>query len=227
MKMPTILSLADTVVIRHAKAEIEIERRRRGHVRHQHLIMIHPQRACALVGVGLGLRAQLRRHARDKFERRSGPVVDVQRAALERHIDEPRRTPARSKCAFALSRSLSVEDPKPDALANRLAPGLLQGEAVMTALLDAVQPDRLVVLVADIETDHLGVERPARGEIARREHEMARAGDVERRLEVGLRQAHNKSPHLSPEKVDRSSFARDGIGPRAPRPLATPCPEQR
>ena len=56
----------------------------------------------------------------------------------------------------------------------------------MRALLDAAQPERVGVLVADDQAHHLGVEIAARGEIARGEHEVARAGDVERRIEIGF-----------------------------------------
>ena len=129
----------------------------------------------------------MRRHARDKFERNSGRVVDVQGAALEWHLDEARRDARAFKMGSGLLKVDVVEDPKPYPLASRLATGLLQGEAVMTAFLDAVQPKRRGVLGADFQTDHLGVERLAGGQIAHREHEMARAGDVERRIEIGLR----------------------------------------
>ena len=60
----------------------------------------------------------------------------------------------------------------------------------MAALLDAMQPDRVVALVADDETDHLGIERAAGLEVARGEHQMAGAGDVERRIVIGLRMRH-------------------------------------
>ena len=82
------------------------------------------------------------------------------------------------------------EHAEADALALRLAQGALEREAVVAALLHPAQPDRVGVLVAHDQTQHLGVEIAAGGEVARREHEMAGAGDVEGRIEVGLRNGH-------------------------------------
>jgi hypothetical protein len=129
----------------------------------------------------------MRRHAGNELERCPGRVVDVQGAALERHFDKSCRNARAFKMRSRLLNVDAVEDPKPYALAAGLATGRLQGKAVMASLLDAVQAKRRVVLRADFESDHLGVERLAGGKIANCEHEMARTRDVERRIEIGLR----------------------------------------
>jgi hypothetical protein len=88
---------------------------------------------------------------------------------------------------FGLLQVLLHEDAEADALAHRLAVGALEREAVMTALLDTAQPERVDGLVGDDQADHLGVEVAACGKIARCKDEMAGARDVERRIEVGVR----------------------------------------
>src|SRR4029079_15038966 len=49
------------------------------------------------------------------------------------------------------------------------------------------QPEHMGILVADDQPHHLGVEITAPRQIAHREHKMAGARDVERRIEVGVR----------------------------------------
>ena len=98
--------------------------------------------------------------------------------------------PMRVEMRLRLVEVLVGEHAKADALALRLAGRALQREAVVAALLDAAQPDRVGVLVAHDQPHHLDVEVAAGGEVARREHEMAGARDVERRIEVGLRKGH-------------------------------------
>ena len=100
--------------------------------------------------------------------------------------------PVLSKCAFALSRSSSMNTRKPTRSHIGCPLVRFKREAVMAALLDAAQPQRIGRLVGDDQPDHLGVEIAACGEIARGEDEMARPRDVERREEVGFRQF----PHL-------------------------------
>jgi len=80
--------------------------------------------------------------------------------------------------------------PEADTLALRLAGGALEGETVVAALLHAAQPDRVGGLVAHDQAHHLDVEIAAGREIACREHQVAGARDVERRIEVGLRDGH-------------------------------------
>src|SRR5262245_41787385 len=122
------------------------------------------------------------------------------------------------------------EHAEADALALRLAQGALEREAVVAALLHPAQPDRVGILVAHDQAQHLDVEIAAGGEVARREHEMAGAGDVERRIEVGLRNGHcgtlllahvpeKARPGLDPgwEPVFRPSRARRSPAPRRPR----------
>jgi len=114
----------------------------------------------------------------------------MQGAALMRNVDEGRGDAGAIEVRFRLAQILVGEHPKADALALRLAGRSLEREAVVTALLDPAQPDRVGILVAHDQAHHLDVEVAAGGEVARREHEMAGARDVERRIEIGLRNGH-------------------------------------
>ena len=66
----------------------------------------------------------------------------------------------------------------------------LERQAVMRTFLNAAQVDRSSGLVTHLQADHFGVEIAAFREVARGQHQMARARDIERRFEIGLRQAH-------------------------------------
>ena len=109
-------------------------------------------------------------------------VGDMQGAALERHVDKARFDAGAVEMRLGLDEIVVGEDAKADPLAHRLALGLLQRQAVMAAFLDAVQPHRVVGLVADDEAEDFGVEVLARREIARGEYEVAGARDVEGRM---------------------------------------------
>jgi len=137
--------------------------------------------------------ARLLLHRGDEIDHGAHVVRVAQRAALERHVDQLRRNAGLVEMRFRLVEILLVEDVHADRLAARLARGLLQREAVVLALLDAAQPERIRVLVADEQSDHLGVEGLAGREILRGQHEMAGARDVERRLEVGLWDRHRNT----------------------------------
>ena len=137
-----------------------------------------------------GVHARHGLHGRDQFDRRAGGIVEVQRAVLVRRLDERGLDAGLVEMRLGLVEVFVHEHAEADALALRLAGGLLQRERMMRALLDAAQPERVGVLVADDQAHHLGVEVAALREIARREHEMARARDVERRIEVGFRNRH-------------------------------------
>ena len=65
-----------------------------------------------------------------------------------------------------------------------------QHQAVVAGLLDPAQVERVAVLLGDDQADDLGVEQPAGFQVLDREHDMAGARDVERRVVVGLGQVH-------------------------------------
>ena len=60
----------------------------------------------------------------------------------------------------------------------------------MVALLDAAQVERVVGLVADQEPETIDIEGARAGEVAHAEFDMARAHDVERRVENRLADGH-------------------------------------
>jgi hypothetical protein len=152
--------------------------------------VVHPQRARAAVHVDPGVHAGLGLHRRNELDRRAGRIGKVQGTTLKRHLDEARRHADAVEMRLGAIEVLIGEDAKADPLAQRLAGGPLEREAVVAALLHAAQPDRVGVLVAHDQAHDLDVEVAARGEVARREHEVARARDVERRIEIGLRDRH-------------------------------------
>ena len=172
------------------KPEIHVEPCGTQHVRHEHLIVVHPQRPGAPMGVNLGVHARACRHGGAQFDRRSGRVGKMQRTALVGNLDESRRNADAREVRFRLVEVFVGEHPKADAFALRLAGRPLEREAVVTMLLHSAQPDRVRILVAHDQAQHLGIEVAAGGEIARREHEMAGARDVEGRVEIGFRNGH-------------------------------------
>ena len=152
--------------------------------------MIHAQRASTFMSVRPRLRTDMGRLGRHQLQRRAGGVAHVQRTALKRDVDEAGFDANTVEMRLGLDEVVIGEHTKPDAFAHSLALGLLQCQAVMASLLHAMQPDRVVRLVADDKPNDLGVERAARLEIARCEHKMARPRDVEWRTEIGLRMGH-------------------------------------
>jgi hypothetical protein len=114
----------------------------------------------------------------------------MQGAALMGHLDESGGNARAIEMRLRALKVVLGEHAKADALALRLSQRALEREAVVAALLHPAQPDRVGILVAHDQTQHLDVEIAAGGEVARREHEMAGAGDVEGRIEVGLRNGH-------------------------------------
>src|SRR3954452_2922815 len=101
--------------------------------------MIHPQRARAFVLVCARLHAWQRFHPRAEFKRRARRVGHMQRAALKRHINELCRNAAAVEMRLGLFEVFLLESPEADALTGRLVLCLLQGEAVMGALLDPAE----------------------------------------------------------------------------------------
>jgi hypothetical protein len=149
------------------------------------------------------VRARLRRQRRAQLHRHPHHVGEAQGAALKGRLDELRRNAGAVEMRLRLVQVLLVEHVHADALAARLAVRLLQGEAMVSALLDAVQVDRIGILVADDQAHHFGVERAARGQVLRGQHEMARPRDVERRIKIGRRDRHRNSPLSQTGSADR------------------------
>src|SRR5690348_7472001 len=120
--------------------------------------MVKAQRARALVLMRARLRARYRLHACAELDRRADCIASVQRAALERHVDELGGPAEAIEMRFRLFEVLLLEHPKPDALAGRLILGALEREAVVSALLNPAQVDGGGGLVAHLQADHFGVE---------------------------------------------------------------------
>ena len=148
-------------VIRNTETQIEIEFRRGGDIWHEHLIMIHAQRTSTFMSVRPRLRTDVGRLGRHQLQRRAGGVAHVQRTALKWDVDEAGFDANTVEMRLGLDEVVIGEHTKPDAFAYSLALGLLQCQAVMASLLHAMQPDRVVRLVADNKPNDLGVERAA------------------------------------------------------------------
>src|SRR3954470_8344629 len=114
----------------------------------------------------------------------------MQRASLKRDVDELSGNSLRIEMRFRLFEVFVLEHPQADTLAGGLLLGALERQAMMRALLNAAEMDRGGGLVGDLQADHFGVEVAPPRKVARSQHEMARARDVEWRAEVGGRQAH-------------------------------------
>src|ERR1044072_7474406 len=91
---------------------------------------------------------------------------------------------------FRLFEVILLEHAKAYALADRLLPGALEREAVMRPLLHAAEMNRGGGFVGNLQADDFSVEVARLRKVARGQHEMARARDIERGMEVGGRQAH-------------------------------------
>src|SRR4051794_28385898 len=78
-----------------------------------------------------------------------------------------------------------VEHPEADAFALRRSLGGAQRQGMMAPLFGAAKMDCDGGLVRDLEPDDLRVEVARLGEVARGQHDVARARDVERRGRVG------------------------------------------
>ena len=81
----------DVKVVGNPESECHVEFGGGEHVRHQHLVVVHPQRTRPAVGVGwrVCMRGP-RLHRGDELDRRAGRIVEVQRAALVRHCRRTR-----------------------------------------------------------------------------------------------------------------------------------------
>jgi hypothetical protein len=105
---------------------------------------------------------------------------------------------------LGLVKILFAEHVHADALTGRRCGGSLQGEAMMPALLDTAEIDRVRVFVTNDEPDHLDVEIAAGREIVCRQDQMACTRDIERRIEVRAWNCHRPSYWVSSFGVRRS-----------------------
>src|SRR5215468_5488189 len=97
-----------------------------------------------------------------------------------RHRDPGGPTALRFKESLAPFEIGLGEHAHADPRANRLS-ALTQDQTVVAGLFDAAEIERVVVLGADDEPDHLGVETLAAGKIFHRRYDVARPRYAERR----------------------------------------------
>ena len=115
----------------------------------------------------------------------------MQRPALIRPLDPLRRQSGFLEIGFRFFQILLGEAAHADALGFGRARAL-EHERVMARLGDAAQIDRILVLVADDKADQIDIEGAALRQILDVQHRVAGARDVERRIVVGLGDAHEE-----------------------------------
>ena len=142
--------------------------------------MIEAERAGAAIAARVGEQSRSGLHGRAEFERSTGWVGRVERAVLMLDLDPRGRKAADGEMRLEEIEVFLRSDPEAETLHRRLAP--FQHEAMMAGLLHSPQPQRLAVLVAHDQAQRVAIKRAARGEVADARHQMARPGDVERRL---------------------------------------------
>src|SRR5262249_271108 len=89
---------------------------------------------------------------------------------------------------------LFAENAHADPLGLRVTAAALEHEAMVTGLGDAAEIERVLVLVADDEAEKIHVEISAHRQVFHRQHPVAGACDVERRVIDRLRNAHGTLP---------------------------------
>ena len=152
--------------------------------------MIEPQRARAFVVMKL---LQLGRHLVDlgaELERRADRVIHMQGLALVRHLDPAHRKAALLEIVRRAREIVISEHAQPDAPAHGRASLAPDGDAVMRALLEPAQVERVISNFGSDEAEHVRIESAARLEVARGEDNVARARDVERRMRIGDGKSH-------------------------------------
>src|SRR5438034_2767754 len=135
-------------------------------------------------------------HRRIEFELKAGGIDELQRAALERLLDEGVSDAVLGKEARGLVQIAVIADleAEPAAGRDRRFP---QHQRVVLMLLAAAQVDRAVVAVLGMEADGVLVEGAALVEVDDVEHRVAAADDVERRIEDVCRNGHAVASDLS------------------------------
>ena len=155
------------------------------HVGRQNLEMVDPLRAGGPVVLELHDQPRPRFHAGAELERRADRVVDMQRAALMRHLDIGGRQSGALEIALGGVEIVLGVDAQARC-ARRSAPTrLLEDEAVMAGLLDAAQIERAAVLVADRKAERIAIEGAAAAQVLDGQDDMARPRGVERRRICG------------------------------------------
>ena len=122
--------------------------------------MIEPLRMAAFIEVVTPQQMRALVHRRIEFELEAGRIGELQRAALERLLDEGVGDAVFGKEAGGLVEIAVIADLEAETAAGRNR-GLPQHQRVMLMLLAATQVDRLVVAVLDMEADGRLVERAA------------------------------------------------------------------
>ena len=151
--------------------------------------MVDALRLAALVAAVLLQDALGLVHLEIELERVALAVGGVQRAALERHLDELRGQLALLEEGMRAVEVLLAADLEAEPLGHGLARPL-QDEGVVVALLHAAQIERVLARLLHVQADDALVEGAARLQIARGQHRVAAAHDVERRIEDVLRHGH-------------------------------------
>ena len=151
--------------------------------------MVDALDAGAAMQAVLADRAPVAPHGGVELERHAARVAREQCAALERHLTEFGRQPARAEPVRGLVEVLLLADLVAERVAERLA-GLAQHDRMVIALLDAAQVERVLGLLGREQPEAVRIERARGGEIRDPEHHMARTQDVERRVEDGGLERH-------------------------------------
>ncbi len=181
------LGLLALGVLGEAEAERGVEVDRRLHVAHEQVEVVDALRLAAGVEAVVLQDALALLHLEVELERVALGVGGVQRAALERHLDElGGQLPLLEERVGAVEVLLAA-DLEAQPLRDGLGPAL-QHERVVIALLHAAEIDRVLAGILDLQADSALVEGAAGLEIARGQHRVAAAHDVERRVEDVCRQ---------------------------------------
>ncbi len=204
-----------SVVFGEAEAELGIEIVGGLHVGREAVDVVDALDARALIG---RIFLQHRGHAihlEIEIERHADRIGGAQRAALERHVRPRHRQVARVEpfgglVEIVFAADLEAERERRDVV--RLA----QHDRVMVALLDAAQIERVAVLVGDEIAEAIDIEGARAGEVGHAEFDMARAHDIERRIEDGIAEGMGSAsqalscviPEVAP-KGGEGSFARE------------------
>ncbi len=172
------------------EADLVIEAQRARHVRREDLVVVDALRAAAAMARELRDLPRHHRHARAELQRRSHPVGDVQRAALERRFGPCHRAAVLLEEAEGFLQVLLAQHAQADARAHRRVLALPQHQAVVAGLLDAAVVQGAVGFLGEDEADHFLVEAPARLQIGDGQDHVARPRHVEGRPQDGFRQVH-------------------------------------
>ena len=128
-------------------------------------------------------------HGGVEVERHAEVIRRAQRAALIRQVRERRRQVAAAKPGFGAIKVVLAREFETERAHVGLA-GLPQHQRMMIALLDGAQIEGVLALVADQKSEAIDIEGARALEIPHAELDMARAHDVERRIEYRLMDGH-------------------------------------